>query len=100
MVWGKGSTTERGYGQRWRVLRLLVMERDKWLCQCDLCLGGRLRVRPATECDHRIPKSRGGTDALDNLRAVSKACHKRISLEQRGHVARPKTRFDVNGDPV
>lgn len=70
-----GSTTARGYGYRWQKLRELVLARDCGLCQCDDCksLG---RVRPATEVDHRISKARGGTDALDNLRAINVDCHR------------------------
>lgn len=70
------SSTARGYGARWRRLRALVLERDRYLCQCEECqrLG---RVRPAGEVDHVTPKAQGGTDAPDNLRAIARDCHRR-----------------------
>jgi hypothetical protein len=39
--------------------------------KCSIC--GRADV--PLEIDHILPLSRGGTDALDNLRAVCRSCH-------------------------
>jgi len=42
------SSTARGYGQAHRAARLVVLERDHWVCQwCGA---------PATEADHLGPK--------------------------------------------
>lgn len=72
----KGNVTQRGYGYKWQVLRKRVLERDGYLCQCEEC-AKKLMPLPAHEVDHIIPKSQGGKDNLDNLRAINRECHKR-----------------------
>lgn len=67
------SSAQRGYGGRWRKLRNLVMQRDKWLCQPCSRQG---RAAPAHAVDHIIPKAEGGTDSPSNLQAICRACHK------------------------
>lgn len=69
------SSTERGYGSRWRKLREIVLRRDAGICRCPECAkAGRVRI--ATEVDHIRPKAEGGTDDLSNLRAINHDCHK------------------------
>lgn len=69
------SSAQRGYGYRWRKLRERVLERDKYICQCEECKRtGRIKV--ANDVDHIIPKAKGGTDNLNNLRAINSECHK------------------------
>ena len=41
-------------------------------------------VVAATEVDHRVPKSRGGTDAWENLQSLCKACHSRKTAQEDG----------------
>lgn len=68
----RGTRHERGYGSAWDVLRKIVLRRDSGLCQpCHE--QGRLTV--ATMVDHIKPKAEGGTDDLDNLRSICRACH-------------------------
>ena len=81
---GRQTAEARGYGYRWRKLRALVLERDRHMCQCDDCGGKRL---PANEVDHILPKSRGGTDDLSNLRAISAGCH-RLKTQREAQAAR------------
>ena len=69
----KGNTTERGYGHAWRKLRAQVLERDGYLCQACKAKG---RITPATDVDHIVNKASGGTDDIDNLQALCRACHK------------------------
>lgn len=64
----KASSSERGYGSYWRKLRLSVLRRDGYLCQ--VC-----RAADASEVDHIVPKSSGGTDEPDNLQAICRVCH-------------------------
>ncbi len=53
------SSTARGYGHRWRKLRLTILNRDGWVCHyCG---------NPANSVDHIVPKSQGGTDDPRNL---------------------------------
>lgn len=48
------------------------MLRDSGLCQ--VCHKAN-RITAATEVDHIVPKSRGGTDVPQNLQAICKQCH-------------------------
>lgn len=93
-----GSRHQRGYGTAWDKLRLVILQRDLYLCQCDQCRGGDLRMTAASHVDHIKPKAQGGTDDPSNLRAVSKDCHRRISMEQRGFT--PQRRIGLDGYPV
>lgn len=99
MAWSKESRQARGYGRQWELIREQVMRRDFGLCQCDQCRG-KLPPTIATEVDHIIPKSQGGTDAMDNLRAVAHECHVRITAEQQGKTHLPKRQFGVDGYPL
>jgi 5-methylcytosine-specific restriction endonuclease McrA len=56
----------------WAKKRLFVLERDKYMCQCERCKGRRL---VAHEVDHIKPLSKGGTDDYWNLRAINRNCH-------------------------
>ena len=69
----KGSRQARGYGAQWDRLRARVLARDKRLCLSCKELG---IATPATEVDHIIPKSQGGTDSITNLQSICKDCHK------------------------
>lgn len=64
----RGWRERRPTGGRWQAIRRRVMERDGWTCQ--LC------GAPADEVDHVVPWSMGGTDDLDNLRALCRRCHR------------------------
>jgi hypothetical protein len=50
-----------------------VLARDNWTC----CSCGRSTRQDGVllEVDHILPRSRGGTDALDNLQTLCKKCH-------------------------
>jgi 5-methylcytosine-specific restriction protein A len=101
MAWSKVSRHDRGYGTAWTKLRAQVMQRDMGLCQCNKCQGGKLRVMAATDCDHIVPKANGGTDDLLNLRALSKECHQRVTLEQQGMKQKPpRAKFGKDGRVV
>lgn len=84
----RGSSTERGYGGRWRKLRDRIMRRDKALCQP--CMG-KGRVMPAVAVDHIVPKAEGGTDADENLQAICEPCHK-LKTENESKRARANRR--------
>jgi len=45
----------------------MVLARDP-LCNCN---------QPATEVDHIVPKSAGGSDSMENLQGLCKPCHSR-----------------------
>jgi 5-methylcytosine-specific restriction protein A len=67
------STAERGYGWKWKKVRLVALSRDSYLCQ-ECQRNGALSK--ATEVDHILNKARGGDDSLDNLESICKPCHK------------------------
>ena len=96
-MWGSKSRQERGYGAAWDKLRLEILRRDNGLCQCDRCKGGKVFLKIATEVDHIIPKSQGGTDDPDNLQAINKDCHKRKTQEEQGK--RLRQAIGIDGYP-
>lgn len=95
MTWSKATSASRGYGHRWRALRVQAMRRDNGLCQRCLERG---RVTPGTECDHVVSKAAGGKDTLDNVRMLCSACHEAKSIEDRGGKRRP--RIGADGYPM
>jgi HNH endonuclease/AAA domain len=54
-------------GRRAQALTRAVLERDGY--RCVYCGG------PATTADHIVPRSAGGTDSMDNLRAACRPCN-------------------------
>lgn len=96
MAWPKTSRHARGYGTEWDKLRLVVLERDGWACQCPECLR-RPPGWTATEVDHIRSKADGGDDSLENLRAVNSACHRRLTTLGKGH--KPRIEVGVDGWP-
>ncbi|MNX41022.1 HNH endonuclease [compost metagenome] len=77
----RGNRHQRGYGTEWDRLQLLILKRDRYLCQCEECQRTR-RLLPATEVDHRVPKAEGGTDDSDNLSAINADCHRRKTAKE------------------
>jgi 5-methylcytosine-specific restriction protein A len=94
-TWSKSSRHVRGYGAEWDRLRLLVLKRDKHLCQHCWRAG---RPTPATDVDHIVSKARGGTDETSNLQSLCRECHDAKSKRDRGHRVRPLIGLD--GFPV
>lgn len=84
----RGTSAERGYGAQWRKLRDMFL-REHPLCECEECrrLG---RVRAATDVDHIIPRSQGGTDDRANLQALAHECHSRKTAKQDGRFGRTR----------
>jgi 5-methylcytosine-specific restriction enzyme A len=62
----RGSAASRGYDARWRKLRKAFLQANPWCVRCGA---------PATDVDHIIPRSAGGTDDWSNLQALCHACH-------------------------
>lgn len=73
------SSSQRGYGARWRKLRAAVMERDKWLCQACQRQG---RATPAYAVDHIVNKAEGGDDSPGNLEALCRPCHQQKTQQE------------------
>jgi 5-methylcytosine-specific restriction protein A len=98
--WPTESRHKRGYGYAWEKTRRLVLARDYGLCQCEQCKGGRLKVTLATEVHHIKPRAEGGTDALSNLQAIAKDCHKRETAAQQNRILKPKLKIGPDGFPI
>lgn len=63
----RGTRQQQGYGADWQRTRLTILNRDQWLCgYCG---------KPANTVDHRVPKSRGGSDDESNLIAACRSCN-------------------------
>lgn len=67
-----GSTAKRGYGTEWKKLRVVILKRDKYLCQ--ECKRNGL-VKRGNHVDHVISKALGGTDEPSNLQVLCESCH-------------------------
>lgn len=98
--WSKESRHKRGYGSSWNKIRVVVLRRDNGLCQCDECQGGKIRLTPATEVDHIVPKANGGTDDMSNLQAINTECHKRKTAREQGKTLKPKLMIGLDGWPL
>jgi 5-methylcytosine-specific restriction endonuclease McrA len=66
----------RGYGYAWQKLRAQVLKEEP---NCAMC------GAPANNVDHRVPKSSGGGDDRDNLRALCGPCHHSKSAGEAFH---------------
>lgn len=70
------TAAARGYcSAAWRRTRLAVIARDGGVCQ--LCGGLVQGDDRDAHIDHIVEKAEGGTDELENLRLVHRACHSR-----------------------
>lgn len=101
MAWSTTSRHERGYGHLWDKLRIIVLRRDKGLCQPCLKIN---RTSLATQVDHILAKAKGGTDDTDNLQGICGDCHhektRAESAEAQGKTYRPKQTIGSDGWPV
>lgn len=76
----RGSAASRGYGARWRKLRLMFLRANPL---CYECLNHGI-IKEATDVDHIISKKSGGTDAWDNLQPLCRECHSKKTAKEDG----------------
>jgi 5-methylcytosine-specific restriction protein A len=81
----RGSARERGYTSRWERIRAHFLF-DHPFCECELHKD-RATAPIATEVHHVLPLADGGTHNPENLMAVTKACHSRITMAESGYNA-------------
>ena len=74
------SSARRGYGGRWRRLRLMQLRREP-LCRVCLEMG---RTEPATDVDHIVPLARGGGNGLENLQSLCHLHHSQKTAQEDG----------------
>ena len=67
----RAPASQRGYGWQWQKLRLLILQRDGYVC---VYCGGH-----ANSVDHIKPKIEGGGDDPTNLVASCVSCNSRRS---------------------
>lgn len=74
------SPSRRGYDKRWQKIRAMHLAREPLCRECRK----RGLVVPATEVDHILPLSHGGSHASDNLQSLCKSCHSKKTRGQGG----------------
>jgi 5-methylcytosine-specific restriction protein A len=74
----RDKDTNKRYGSAWRKAR------KKYISNHPLCEQSRSydRLTPAMEVHHIIPLSEGGTHNENNLMALCKSCHSRITATE------------------
>ena len=77
----RSTNANKIYNRRWRTTRSLYISKHPL---CELCEAAG-RLTPATEVHHKIPVEDGGSHAEDNLQALCKSCHSRITLSTNRH---------------
>lgn len=82
-------------GRAWMRRRKEVLERDAYLCVACRAKG---RITDATEVDHIIPLSKGGTDDAHNLQSLCGPCHESKTAADCGR--RKPIRIGVDGYPT
>ena len=70
--------TNKRYGRAWKKLRARFLLLHP-LCEQCKCEG---RLTAAEEVHHILPLSNGGTNDEDNLMALCKSCHSRITVKR------------------
>ena len=95
----RGSSTERGYGYKWQQASKKFL-RAHPLCQCEDCQEGKVRLRPASVVDHKIPhRLKDALNSGDKIRigkaqklfwdqgnwqAMNKQCHDKKTASKDG----------------
>ena len=97
MAWSKVSRHKLGYGTAWVKLRLVILQRDGYLClECKR----KGFVKTANQVDHIISKALHGTDDESNLQSLCKPCHVRKTIEETGKTFIEKVGADIDGWPI
>ena len=79
------NSTKRGYGYRWRKVRLVHLRMEPL---CRFCDAEGMTVG-ATEVDHIVPIREGGAHFdHDNLRSLCKSCHSKRTARDNGSFGR------------
>lgn len=87
----RGSSTERGYTNRWRKARALYL-RAHPMCECERCKGV---VMPADTVDHIQAHDGGGSTLFwdtANWRAMHHTCHSRKTVLVDGGFGRERAK--------
>ncbi len=78
----RGTASQRGYGANWRRVRAM------FLAEHPLCADPYKNHGPypplATDVDHIVPRSQGGSEDPENLQALCKSCHSKKTAHESG----------------
>ena len=87
--YGRDPAERKPYGRAWKRIR------DSYIAAHPLCEQCQKegRITPAEEVHHILPLSHGGTHSRDNLMALCKACHSRITAES-GDRWKPEKKYN------
>lgn len=77
-----GWRTRRPDIPGWAAIRLRILRRDSYKCQRRDHYG-RPCLLPASEVDHIVPVSQGGSSDPANLQALCRECHRAKTLAER-----------------
>lgn len=92
----RGTAAQRGYGARWRRLRKMFLAENPLCADPFGVHAERGETVAASQVDHIVAKSRGGTDDWDNLQSLCRSCHDRkTKLEAYGRVVFAKSTIPV-----
>ncbi|MGI4937992.1 MAG: HNH endonuclease [Janthinobacterium lividum] len=102
-MWSKESRQSRGYGPDWDKLRLVILARDKSICQPCRKRG---LIHPGREVDHIISKanaekmgwSKQQIDSPSNLQTICRAAHVDKTAEEKGY--RVRKQIGADGWPI
>ena len=78
--YGRDPETQKRYGATWRRIRAAYVAKHPL---CEKCWAKGM-ITPVQEVHHIVPLSQGGTHGDDNLMALCKACHSRITAKEGG----------------
>lgn len=81
--WKTNIRKSRSADAKWRKLVRFILKRDGHRCQIryvGICIG------LASEVDHKLAVTQGGTDHPSNLQAACSPCHRAKSSDE-GHIA-------------
>jgi len=78
----RGSAASRGYDARWRRLRKMYLAANP-IC-VDPFNDHPGQVVLATDVDHKVSKSKGGTSRWDNLESLCHTCHSKKTAKEDG----------------
>lgn len=71
----------------WTALRERTLRRDGGRCQAEGNALGAICGAKATDVDHRVPASQGGTDELENLQSLCRFHHRQKTGREGGTAA-------------
>lgn len=69
------NTRSKPYNSKWRLIRKRFLVANPFCLECYK----NNKITPANEVHHIIPVNEGGIDNFDNLMALCKSCHSKIT---------------------